>query len=540
MSELALPATTTPDLPAAFARLFAGLERVHGRYLVPRAARADARGKVEGKPWTAKQAITAADWAAHLSGEQVTVPHGQETLTGTLGLGVTPIRDDDTCVFGAIDVDVYPLELARLTARVRELSLPLVVCRTKSGGAHCYLFMTEPAPAELVRTALMGWAILLGHPGVEVFPKQTHLASERDEGSWINLPYAGGGRSTRYALDPVSFQALTPEEFVSLADARAISASALAAFEPSLPPEDEQIEALFDGGPPCLRTLARSGFPPGSRNNALFGVAVYLKKRYGAEEFGPHLEAYNQRLMDPPKDAAEVSALIKSLTKKDYGYKCREAPVVSVCDRRVCLKCEFGVGGLPDDPGVVLGPLVKLRTDPPTWIWDVDGARIELTTAELTDQRAFGQKVIDGLNKWPSPIKPGAWQAIIRDRLATAEIVDVPDDATKRGQLWVHLERFCTSRVVGRSLDELLLGKPYTDPEKGRTFFCSSDFMDHLQRHRAGSITEKDLYKWLRERGVEHHFSVIKGKGVNHWSVPAFTGQTEAFDVPRVPPSEAM
>jgi hypothetical protein len=531
-------ATQPPDLPDAFARLFAGLPRAHGRYLVPAGVQPNDRGKVEGKPWTSRRRLTRAEWTAHLSGDQVTVKDGDDDLTGTLSLGIVPIRDDATCVFGALDVDVYPLDLVSLQREVSRLGLPLIVCRTKSGGAHLYLFMTEPAPAELVRRQLMHWAVLLGHPAVEVFPKQTHLAGPADEGSWINLPYAGGHRTVRYALDPADAHALSAEEFVGLAGRMALSVDALEHLEPILPsgpPED-----VLAGAPPCLAVLAKIGFAEGSRNNGLFNLGVYLKKRYG-DDYGSHLEAFNQTFMDPPLPPRDVVAIQKSLAKKSYNYRCKDQPIVQVCNRTVCLGCEFGVGGGGnDDPGVALGDVVKLETVPPAWLWDVNGARLQLTTAELMDQRQFQARCIEVLHVWPKLVKPAAWTTIVRDRLARLEVTAVPEDATREGQLWEQLNRFCTSRVVGRSLDELLLGKPWTDPESQRSYFRSTDFVEYLQQHRFGNVSEKELFIWLRRRLAEHHFAVVKGKGVNYWSVPAFSRQTEDFTVPRAQPQDEM
>ena len=34
----------------------------------------------------------------------------------------------------------------------------------------------------------------------------------------------------------------------------------------------------FEEGPPCLNKLATTGFGEGSRNNALFNIAVYYKQ----------------------------------------------------------------------------------------------------------------------------------------------------------------------------------------------------------------------------------------------------------------------
>jgi hypothetical protein len=71
------------------------------------------------------------EYAAHLSG------------SGT-SLGLIPLLEEDTCSFGAIDVDIQgekklnePID--KLEARIRKLELPLVVCRSKSGGAHLVL-----------------------------------------------------------------------------------------------------------------------------------------------------------------------------------------------------------------------------------------------------------------------------------------------------------------------------------------------------------------------------------------------------------------
>ncbi len=507
-------------LPEMFHALFVGLQRAHGEYSVPDDAVPDAKGKLEGKARTVHTPLTAEVWARHLKGAQ------------SFGLGVTPILEDATCLWGAIDVDVYPLDLPKLEALARSKGLPLVLCRTKSGGAHLYLFMASPAPAEIVRAKLMEWAVALGFPGVEVFPKQTSLASERDYGNWINMPYQGGARTTRYALSPEG-QALSPTEFLDLVSTRLITEEDLRAFE--LPP-DENIGDFLDGAPPCLQTLAAGGVG-NWRNNFIFSVAVYLRKRFG-NGWGEELAAYNERLVDPPLSASDLAQVVKSVGKKSYGYKCKDEPICGVCNKAVCLTREFGVGGSNDDPGVVFGPMVMLMTDPPTFIWDVDGARIEVDAEVLMNQTLFHKVVINKLRKWPTLVKGPAWQRIVRERLEVAEQVEVPKDATKEGQLGVHLQAFCTGRSRARAVDELLMGKPFADAERGRTFFRSSDFLAYLQQHRVANVSERSLYQWLKREGMEHHFFNLKGKGVNCWSVVSFEEQKVEHDVPRVPSEE--
>ena len=53
-----------------------------------------------------------------------------------------------------IDVDTYPLDYGVIVSKIRNLKLPLVMCRSKSGGAHIFLFTKEPVPAKLIREKL--------------------------------------------------------------------------------------------------------------------------------------------------------------------------------------------------------------------------------------------------------------------------------------------------------------------------------------------------------------------------------------------------
>lgn len=518
-------------LAEEFHRLFAGLERSHGRYVVPAGAKPNAQNKLHDTKWavTVHERVTVTTWELHLA--------------GTSGLGVVPIRDDATCVFGAIDLDPHdakgnyvPMDLPALAASVVRLGLPLVACRTKSGGAHLYLFLKEPVPADVVRSRLLEWAVALGHPGSEIFPKQTRLASEKDDGSWINMPYQSGARSTRYALHDDG-TAMTPEEFIATADRTAITKAELIAF---VMPPDEEFGDLLEGAPPCLQTLAKQGFGNWEQNG-LFNIAIYLRKRY-PDNWESRIIEYNQKVLDVMAPFDVVRSTIKSVAKKSYSYMCKQEPICGVCNRQVCLSREFGIGtgGGEDDPGVVFGEILKLETEPPTYIWDVNGARLELSVDDLMDQRRFHKLVINTLSIWPSMVKAGAWQDIVRERLSRLTTAQVPEDATKEGQFWVHVQRFCTSRTRGRSMDELLLGKPYTDVAVGRTYFCSADLFQYLTQHRFSGATEKDVYRWLRDREVEHHFSILKGKGLNYWSLPAFQEQTEPHGVPRGAPPEKM
>ena len=186
------------SLAPRFHMLFAGLERAHGVCIPIDGTRED--GKREATSFTKREPVTEDLWVKHLAGEQ--------------GLGIIVIREDSTVTFGAIDVDVYAdLNHGGIAAEAARLELPIVPCRSKSGGVHLYMFST-PVPAPLMQAKLREVATLLGFGKVEIFPKQEKSG---DLGSWINMPYFNGDATTRYAIkangDPMAMA-----EFLSHAE----------------------------------------------------------------------------------------------------------------------------------------------------------------------------------------------------------------------------------------------------------------------------------------------------------------------------------
>jgi len=117
-----------------FKAIFAGLDIAYGTYKIE-GSRHD--GKQAGKAVVVRKPPTDDLWEKHLNGVEPS-------------LGIIPIRADNTCTWGCIDIDQYPLDHKGLIAKVRRLELPLVVCRSKSGGAHVFLFTKSPIPAGVL------------------------------------------------------------------------------------------------------------------------------------------------------------------------------------------------------------------------------------------------------------------------------------------------------------------------------------------------------------------------------------------------------
>ena len=130
-------------------------------------------------------------------------------------LGIIPITENNDCRWGCIDIDEYNFDHASLIKSIRNHKLPLIVCRSKSGGAHVFLFTKENIPASLMQSKLKQMSIILGYEGSEIFPKQTEILVERgDTGNFLNLPYHNQMKGLRYAIND-NGAGCTLEEFYS-------------------------------------------------------------------------------------------------------------------------------------------------------------------------------------------------------------------------------------------------------------------------------------------------------------------------------------
>jgi hypothetical protein len=498
------------ELAARFMALFDGAPESYGLYEVT-GEKTD-KGKKVGKAVTKKGTVTIDMWESHLD--------------GTTGLGIVPIKQN-TCKFGAIDVDVYDgIDHKSLAVMVQKHKLPLVVCRSKSGGAHLFCFAKEEVSAKLMQKKLSEMASFLGHASVEVFPKQTELLLDRgDQGSWINIPYQNKMRGMRYAVK-ADGDAMYPEEFLDYAEKMKVSAEDLEAYE------QKDDSADFAEGPPCLQTLVQiGGFPEGTRNNGLFNVAVYLRKAHPSD-WEEMLEVYNQKFFDPPLKSIEIVGIIKSAKKKDYAYTCGKTPIGPHCNSAVCRTRKFGVAGTGSNfPS--LGILSKLDVKPPIWFWEVDGHRIELTTAELQDAASFQRKCMDVLNVMPSIPTKISWNKIVADSLEKVVVIECSDDASAEGQFWEHVQKFCTGKARAQAKDEMLLGKPYHDEELGRVFFRLQDLEIYLDQKRFREFKTNKIASLLKDGGATHHYEKLRGRGTNYWSLPSFEAPPDPLDLPK-------
>jgi len=495
-----------------FKAIFSGLDIAYGTY---KSESEKGNGKQAGKAVVVRKPPTDDLWQKHLEGVEPS-------------LGIIPIRADNTCIWGCIDIDQYPLDHAGLIKKIRSLKLPLVVCRSKSGGAHVFLFVKEPIPAADMQRYLKAAAALLGEAGREIFPKQAEILVERgDTGNFLNLPYFGGDDTMRYAFDDEG-KAATLEEFYALYD------QFVQEKDVQFPDEPKAAESPIKDGPPCLQAICAQGVPEGTRNNALFNIGLYLKRAHPGTWDNLMVE-YNYRYVSPPLPNNEVQLLIKQINKKEYKYKCKDAPLNSFCNSGLCRTRKHGIGAHgPDAPQ--LSALSKYASEPPLWFLDVNGKRIELDTESLFNQIAFQKSCVEKLNILPPALRKQDWEqllnALLTEMVESEQITVASEDTTVTGRFNDLLEEFCTHLQQALDRDEILLGRPWTSDEEGRTYFRMKDLEAHLNRNNFKGMTLPKVAQRIRDIGGEPISLFLKNRATRCWRIPRFERQDSPFDTP--------
>ena len=500
------------SLVIKFMNAFRGSEEAHGQTTVGAVGR---NGKTEANSRVVREPLT----------EELVKNH----LEGKHGVGAIPITKENECYFGAIDIDQYDLDHKGLIAKILKFKLPLVVCRSKSGGAHLFCFLKQPTQAKIFREYLTEIAGALGYARAEIFPKQDSILSERgDVGNFINLPYFKSEQTMRYAFDDKG-KAMNLEQFLDVVEKKRTLVANLENINYG------ESREVFADGPPCLQNYVSVGKVDNNRNIFLSQCAPYCKAKY-SDNWKNSLEEINQRHCAPPLPASELVSLQNQYQKKDYFYQCNIEPNSSFCNKEVCKSRKFGIGNKSDHAAELSGLTIML-SDPKLVFLDVNGGRLEITMDHLQNQHLFQKACMEQLMFMPSKIKETDWVTKVNEMLKHAVQLEVPRELTVDGQFYDLLEMFCTSRIRAQSSEELFMGKPWT--EDGKTMFMINGLMEFLRQRNFVSFTRAQIQERLKKLNDNEecngHKNLRKPDGgrttLRVWWVPAFEGVEEQTEV---------
>jgi len=351
-----------------FADLFAGDD---SKYIkVTYNGGLDERGKRDAKYTTIHEPVTTAQWDEHLKGNWV--------------LGIRPERGEE-CIWGCIDIDpkdYKEFNQKKIVDIIKNAKLPLVPCRSKSGGLHIFLFLKDWTPIKEVRKILDEWnnTFFLSK---EVFPMNKA----------VGMPYTKSSATTEYGYDEDNI-ALSPEKFLEYAEKKKVN---LKEFKLDT---NYEIEDQWSQYPPCVQNLINEKWSGDNRNNFLFNVLVLERKKnetISVEELQAVAIQRNKEVFTRPLPTNEVMTLAKSIMKGQYFYKCppKHNELQSICNKELCKNRDLGI---KQEAPAIIDEFEKVK-----FIKDVkqafyeftyQGEFIQLTPEDMKDEKAFRIKLL--------------------------------------------------------------------------------------------------------------------------------------------------
>ena len=450
-------------------------------------------------------------------------------LDGGLGVGSIPINENNMCKFGALDIDTYPIDHVALDKKLLNLKIPCVVCRSKSGGAHIFFFLSDWMSAGEFRDKASEIASVIGFGNCEIFPKQEQILVERgDVGNFINLPYHNKEQTMRYAFKKDGEMA-TFEEFLDLVDERKVKPNDFFKLQVGTKKTEP-----FPESPPCLNVMALNGIGEGARNMSLFNYGAMFKKM-DPDNWKALLEKFNIDYCSSPLSAQEIVHIQGQLDKKEYFYTCNQEPLKSHCNKTLCKRRKYGIGANVD--AVEITGISIVKSEPRVFFADLDGRRLELTSFDLQSQSKFQIACLEQQNFMPPKVRESDWQVLINGLLAEANEIEVPEELTYKGHFNQLLESFCYGRVQAQSAEELLIGKPWI--MEGLVYFKIDSFIEFLRQkgfthYSKGQIQEriKEINNGDKCSNVRN-FKTTEGKfkSIRVWWVPEVR---EDVEIPKV------
>jgi len=473
-----------------FQQLFAGNPNAYGLYS-PTAIR-EKDGKQKGVGRTVSAPLHDNLWAEHLS--------------GVTRLGIIPIRPDGTVRWFAGDVDDYSIDIAKLEQKVQKEELPLVVIKSKSGGAHLFCFLTEDIAASEAIALMRAWVAKLGLSKVEIFPKQNSLGSD-GIGNWIHIPYFNVSSPDSWAVG-LSGEALDLEQFRQMTQARSASRADLKI--------KSKPKSKFDG-PPCIEKMFADGIGAGGRNNSLTHISVMLRMS-DPDNGWERIKEINEKHVDPPVSEADLRVVFRNGQKTSYQYMCTTEPMCSLCDKDLCATRKWGVGpqrGIEYGDGAI-DRIIKIKTDPPIYYVTFKGQVVKMASMELLSPAKFRTRVYEITGELIAVQKPRAHEAMILSSRTDEE--EAPEEVSEDGQIFDLFKEWCEINIPhATSKAHILRSSPFYDQNYKSVSFRGEAFISFISRKRRQGFPDNTVWAALRKVGCENQNLLIEGKQIRVW-----------------------
>ena len=468
----------------------------------------DERGKKSAQYQTIRESVTESLWEQHLN--------------GSIRIGIKPEKDGK-CLWGCIDVDPHNYKSyseKKYVDIINKYNLPLVAVRSKSGGLHIFIFLSEPAEVSKVLKKLN--AINTQYfQALEVFPCNKML----------NMPYFNMNSSMEFAFDDRNNPVMAGR-FLEIAEDKKISPEDFYNYKV----KEYDVESDWSHYPPCVQKLIQEGWSSNNRNNYLFNVLVLEMKKTTSLSMQQIEEIAQQRnlaIFTKPLERNEVSALAKSVHKSSYEFQCppKHPELQPICNKDLCKSRRLGIGEAVPEIIDNFQNITYIRDPKNTFYeFDYENQRVIVSPEDMKDEKAFRVKLLRYGKFWmtlPKPRKgPNPFELLMKGVVEQA--VENKDHAyadTLEEEKYSMLKDFFESHIEQDKFEKLKDGYVILDTSTNVCYFKKITLDSFLKKK--GSKIFSTTSDALRMLGCVRKEYVKKEKNVWCVEMPEFVSHTK-------------
>jgi hypothetical protein len=432
-------------------------------------------------------------------------------FAGKVALGVVPVFLSGNTKWFAIDVDDYTLNHTKLAHKIYTSKLPIVHCRSKSGGAHLYGLFTHRVPAKDAVRLAKKWVEALGFDPkrTEVFPKQVKFDSPEAKGNWIIIPYFGGEQAMDFAIDE-NGDKVEFKDFGMFCKSRMITPEELSGFLDGKVTADWSSDEILAESPPCVIEMMTHKVMEGDgRNNAASHLSWYFRNIdnfFEKTDWQDKLNDFNNSYFDPPLSYRELNQVIKNHSGGKYFARCDVNPMAVLCDRETCLKRKFGIkpthaSGFYGEYKITALTKIDIGKDP-IWKVFINGQFVNMDTETFTNPKKFRLAVLARLNILIPTLKQKEHDEIIGPLIKDALVIEEAKMVSSYGKIESCFRQWISQVIEkSRSKEKLLDGLPYYIKGANSILYRLHDFVLEYRRVYKENTDDREIYIVLKSQG---------------------------------------
>jgi len=206
-----------------------------------------------------------------------------------------------------------------------------------------------------------------------------------------------------------------------------------------------------------------------NRNNTFFNVALYLHRRLSPHDPDAPLDDAQAKVLAEQIDdihgdwrvatgnkgiSKELPTIKKQGKTGKWGYSCTKEPLKSYCDRRTCLKRQFGIGTTKNDEEAISGFTI-VEADERQYYMNVGDKRIHVPDAQsLQSQSIFAQHVLNQTDRMWRMMQDTKYREMMDVLLQKADRIAPPPDSDRTSVMLNALHDFVMDKKIAKGKND--------------------------------------------------------------------------------------